>query len=785
MAEFDSDLPRAAAVALLLGAWLAAAVWAIVRGLRAHLVSRRLSQWGEGLSALLSTAPAAHAVLDANGRILASAGLAGLLGSELSTRDALVARLAAADGRHLLDDLEVLRGSGASFSRIVALGDGGRALTIHGRPAPRELTGAVVLWLADTTPEQREIAALGEESERRGRIVALLTSLIEAAPFPMWLRDASLDLALVNRAYVRAVEAEDMAAAVSHGIELRDHERGRDAAAGALSSGEVSTEVEPVITDGQRRILRFVDIPLAEGGVAGFAFDVEEMEDLRAELARLERAQRATFDRLSAGVAQFAADRSLIFFNQPFQRMFGFDADWLGEQPEFDRVLDRMRENQRLPESRDFPNWRAERRGWFNAAIDAVEESWSLPGGEHLRVLAQPHPEGGLLLVFEDRTEHMRLASARDTLLRVQAATLDNLFEAVAVFAANGRLTLWNSRFARLWGLEPEQVQSPPHVEELVTAAARVMSMPQRADMLRDYVRSATTDRKQRSGRIALKDGRHLEFAAVPLPDGNALFTILDVTDSRRIEAALRERNEALEAADRVKSQFVANMSYELRTPLTSISGFTEMLLAGYAGDLNERQRGYVDPILEAAGRLKSLIDDILDLSISEDGGTELSYSAIDVAEMVRDVAGQSTEIAASRGIDLETRSRAGAGLLEGDERRLRQSIGHLLSNALSFTPGGGRVMLLADGDADEVRLIVSDSGIGIPPGEQARVFDTFHRAEPLSASRGERAVGLGLPLVRRFVTLHGGRVELVSTVGQGTIVTLHLPRNRPRVAAA
>src|SRR3546814_19050175 len=105
--------------------------------------------------------------------------------------------------------------------------------------------------------------------------------------------------------------------------------------------------------------------------------------------------------------------------------------------------------------------------------------------------------------------------------------------------------------------------------------------------MLKHFVRSATTDRRQRSGRLSLKDGRHLEFAAVPLPDGNALFTMLDITDSRRIESALRERNEALEAADRLKSAFVANMSYELRTPLTSILGFSEMLTGGYAGDLN------------------------------------------------------------------------------------------------------------------------------------------------------------------------------------------------------
>src|SRR5690606_3961575 len=143
--------------------------------------------------------------------------------------------------------------------------------------------------------------------------------------------------------------------------------------------------------------------------------------------------QRDMLDRLSASVAQFARDCTLTFFNQPFARLFSLPADWLADGPEFDRVIDRMRDSGNLPEVRDFPDWKRERKGWFTAGLEPAEEDWLLPGGKHLRVVAQPLPDGGLLLIFEDRTEQIQLASARDTLLRVRTATFDNLFEAVGV----------------------------------------------------------------------------------------------------------------------------------------------------------------------------------------------------------------------------------------------------------------------------------------------------------------------------------------------------------------
>jgi len=275
---------------------------------------------------------------------------------------------------------------------------------------------------------------------------------------------------------------------------------------------------------------------------------------------------------------------------------------------------------------------------------------------------------------------------------------------------------------------------------------------------------------------VSLIDGRDFEFAAVPLPDGNALFTMLDVTDSRKIETALRERNDALEDADRLKTAFVSNMSYELRTPLTSISGFAEMLANGYAGELAPAATEYVFAIIESVGRLGALIDDVLDLTQSDSGSLLLAEEQVDLAILCGEAAEAIREAAGRKSIDLALDIDASVGAIVGDRSRLHQALDNVLKNAVAYTGEGGRILLHARGDAGEAEIAVSDNGKGIAAADRARVFDRFQRT--LAPRTGEEAaLGLGLPLARQFIEAHGGRIELKSEVGIGTTVTLRLPR--------
>jgi signal transduction histidine kinase len=769
-----------AAIALVSGAWLALAVWATLRGLGRGRDAAARIEGTRHHEALLAASPALPLIVHRDGRLEEADRVALVLG--LSEVPGRLADLAASFAEEDMERLEAQVASSAAAAGSFALSlrptGSARVYRVRGGPAPPSYPpGTVLLWLTDATEGEEEMAELRERSARLAAALDALSGLIEAAPFPIWHRGPDLRLAMVNTAYVAAVEAEDARAVIEGGVELVDD--GAEAAAAAVRvGGRPHSRTVPATVGGERRMLRVVEVPLGEAGVAGYAIDVEDREQARAELARFVHAQRDMLDRLSAGVAQFARDRSLIFSNQPFARLFGLRPDFLADRPEFNRLLDAMRETGHMPEVRDYPEWKKEHDRWFTGGLAAEEEDWLLPGGRHLRVVAQPLPDGGLLLIFEDRTEQLRLASARDTLLRVRTATFDNLFEAVGVFASDGRLTLWNNRFRELWEFEEDQLAGHPRIDSLTAHIGRKLKNASHAALVRELVRSATVERKQRTGRVAFTDGREFEFAAVPLPDGNALFTMLDVTASRTVEAALRERTQALEEADRLKTAFVSNMSYELRTPLTSIGGFAEMLAAGYAGELAPTAADYVAAILDSVARLGALIDDVLDLTQSDSGSLLLAEDKVDLRKLCAEAAEAFREPAAKKSIDFAIEIETGAGSVAGDRARLRQSLDNVLKNAFAYTEEGGRVLLHATGDRKAAAITVSDNGRGIEAADQARVFDRFSRtAEPRGAD--EAALGLGLPLARQFIEAHGGSIELVSEPGEGTTVTLRLPRKR------
>ena len=765
--------------------WLGIAAIISIIAARRFALAQEVLDAARANAALLDLTPARPLVVRSDGRIEVDAqlvrdlglrqhpkNLGGLVGGENG--------LAPEDFAALKEDIETARVSAGRIARRVRALGSGRVFEVRGAAATLpDAADALLLWFYDTSAGEEERAKLSLRLRQTEGALNSLTHLIEAAPFPMWYRGPDLKLGLVNSAFVHAVEAGDAADVIERGSELVDAE-GEDSAIAtarrAQETGRIVSRMQPAIIRGERRMLRIVNVPLSSGAVAGFAVDVQDLEDARTELTRHMESQRELADRMTAGTAQFDADRSLSFFNRPFAVMTQLDPEWLAEQPEFDRVLERMRDNQRLPETRDFPVWRNERRDWFISAEEVVEEEWMLPNGDHIRVVAQPLPDGGLRLFLEDRTEQLRLASARDTLLRVRAATFDNLFEAISVFASDGRLYLWNLRFLDDWELDEAWLAEHPRVDELVPAMARKLVNPTAAAQIRELVRQTTNERQSSNGRISMTDGRHFQFAAVPLPDGNALLTMVDVTDSSRIEAALRERAKALEAADRVKTDFVANISYELRTPLTSIGGFAELLGGGYAGELSSKAKDYVSAILESVERLSKLINDVLDLTTGDTRGVALEMERVDVAGLCRAAADQARGRAGEKAQKLDADISPSAGFVFGDARRLRESVEHVLQNAIAYTDRKGRIVIKAEGDAEKAVIRITDNGSGIAAEDLPRAFNRFDRiVEP--GVRGEAALGLGLPLTRQFIEAHGGTVDLQSKQGKGTTVTLSIPR--------
>jgi signal transduction histidine kinase len=665
-----------------------------------------------------------------------------------------------------------LRDGGESFAIAIA-SHSGRLIDVSGRT----VGGSAVVRFRDLTGDRLARAEIAARHDLLVAEVDAMRAALQAAPMPIWLRDDKGRLVWVNAAYAAAVEAKNGEEAVNRGLELLDS-AGRRMIERSRAEAPAFRKRLPAVVAGARRIFDVSDVASAHGS-AGIAGDVTEIEAAGAALRREMDFHARTLDQLATAVAIVGPDRRLRSYNAAYRALFDLDAGFLDSHPEENAVLDRLRSAHKLPEQADFRSWRADLLSAYRS-VEAREQWWHLPDGQTLRVIANPNPQGGMTWIYENVTEKLHLESRYNALIHVQGETLDHLAEGVAVFGSDGRLRLHNPSFAAIFDLDPAFLATGPHVADIVRTCRREGDDDTRWSRFTacvaglDETRSSVADRMERAG------GRVIDYATVPLPDGQTMVTFVDVSDTVKVERALVERNEALLAADSLKNAFIQHVSYELRSPLTNIIGFTQLLTDTRIGPLNPKQREYTGYIMSSSASLLAIVNDILDLATVDAGIMELDYGEVRVADTVAAaIEGLQDRLRESQ-IRIETHIPADIGSFVADAKRVRQVLFNLLANAIDFSTAGGRVAIAARREDGTIVFSVSDEGPGIPADFIASAFDRF-ASQPRGAARG--GVGLGLAIVKSFVGLHHGAVEILSEEGRGATVICRFPV-RPAASA-
>jgi signal transduction histidine kinase len=661
--------------------------------------------------------------------------------------------------------VERLRERGEGFSVAVA-SSRGRHFEIEGRA----VAGRAVMRIRDVSGDRLQLVRLRESHTELLEELDAIRAMLDAIPHPVWTRGADGRLAWANAAYAHAVEARDTIEVVARGLELFDGDA-REAAHAALVEAGIWRQRAPAVAAGERKMYEVVDVA-SQNGSAGMASDLSNLTALSGELERQTSSHARTLDQLSTAVAIFDRSKRLVFYNAAYRQIWSLDSAFLDQQPTDGEVLDRLRAKRQLPEQADFRSWKAQLLEAYHA-IDSAEYVWYLPDGRTLRAVASPNTQGGVTYLFDDVTQRFNLESQFNALTRVQGETLDTLKEGVAVFGTDGRLKLINPAFAALWRFDPANAEAKPHIDEMAKFCAPLLDESSLWSALRAVIIGLPGERKGYEGRIERKDGLVLDCAAMPLPDGATLLTFLDVTAGVNVERVLKERNQALVSAEKLRNDFVHHVSYELRTPLTNIIGFAQLLAEGVVGELNAKQLEYAGYVTKSSAALLAIINDILDLATIDAGALELRLEEVDVAEAMKAAAEGIQDRLTESAIELRIIATDGVGSLRADGRRVRQILFNLLSNAIGFSAPGQTVTLAAMRRNDEIVFKVSDRGRGIPPEVLDRVFERF---ETHTVGSRHRGLGVGLSIVRALVELHGGRVLIDSAPNEGTTVTCIFP---------
>jgi signal transduction histidine kinase len=624
------------------------------------------------------------------------------------------------------------------------------------------------------SPVNKEVVRLIGENKRLKQSLQDREKLLDCLPSPIWFRDSKGALNWANRAYVAASGAKSREEVLTRQIEL--FETRQRAELVRLSQAKKTERLKlQTIVDGAVQTYEAIPAPLDRGS-GGAAFDVAPLAVAKEELERQMSAHSRTLDKVATGIAIFGPEKSLTYSNDAFAQMWGLQSDWLAQRPSVTEFFDVLRQRRMLPDQADYRKWREERVS-ARGLDKPIAELWHRPDGRTVNVSADFRDDGGLTFLFDDVTAELTLQRQYHSLIDSQRETLDHLSEGIALFGTDGRLQLFNPAFQQIWKLPPDALENSPHFRDIVTSCQWLVSDEDFWIELQQAVTGLPEVRDTKTGTVDRSDETNLSYTVTPLPDGSTLATFSDITDRRRFEQVLLERNEALEASDRLKTAFLSHVSYELRTPLTSIIGFTDLLAEPAIGPLNDRQRDYLNDIKTSSQMLLNIINDIIDLAVIDAGAMDLKLAPVEIKDIVEAAQLGVRERLSKARVHLDVRIGSAAGTVMADANRLTQVLYNLLSNAIGFSPEDGTITLNCRKENGGIVISVQDTGLGIPEDEQASVFERFESRTKGSRHRG---AGLGLSLVKSIVELHKGRIELRSTPGAGTTVNVFLPDDHP-----
>lgn len=719
-----------------------------------------------------------------------------ILGFENISMDALLnfdQWLGQNDGAKLATGVKLLRQNGQNFAISVRTTNG-RILRAVG-----EVTGGTsIVRLRNATSLSPENAAPASTFPTPDMSSLLTTSSYPALEMllePAWIRGGDGNINFANQAYMTLCEQSELTstlgsipdiftpAQVNAQLDALHAQRQSNAQQGA-QAGIIRLSQQMAGPEGKRELV----LSSFEDGSIGYLKDVfitQEGQNIAEPDVSNSLQADWVIDTLAGPTIVFDQEGKLKRFNTAYRELFRFSDDWLVPGMNEREILDRLRREKQLPTVSNYREWRQNHLEAYKLSAQHKEE-WHLADGRSFVVTATPIAnKGGVIYQFEDVSGRLRLESANKAMLNVQRQTLNALSEGVAVFSTDGRLRLHNPRLSSIWKLPMNELGLSPHIDQIALACGH--SIPEDGEEIWQDLKKGIIDldpsRKDRSGRIQRQDGRLIDYAIVRLADSQTMITFVDVTRSANFEHVLKERNDALVTADALKDAFIKNVSYEFRSPLTSIIGFADLMASDNFGPLTDQQRNYIDYIRSSSAALGTLIDGILDLTNVEAGIAELNLQELDIPKLIDNAkTGFSATLVRADGmppLNLVVTLPDPIPRFVADGARVVQILYNLISNAAKFSEPSAQISLGVEGNNEWVRFTIKDEGVGITQ----ELEDALKGADQgRSLKNLQRGAGIGLTIVKAFVELHGGNLAILPNTPRGSQVIVNLPADASKL---
>lgn len=683
------------------------------------------------------------------------------------------------DSEELMFMLNKLKKTGSSFAFTVKTINSNSKIEISGSKIVINGIETFSLWCTDVTRASSLMLSMEEKLFKSEEVVETLNEILDELPIQVWKRDKNLKIIYCNKAYADSLDIS-VEKVLLNNVPLVPGNlfgQGHSLAENARKCGRNQNISQFVIIKGLRKKLSIHENQAADGNLIGFAADISAEENLTANLDKIITANYDVLENLSTAIAIFGENTRLVFFNSAYQKLMKLESVWLHSKPTYGEILDECRNNRQLPEHADFQSFKKSQLALFMSITASTQELMHLPSGKTLRVVVAPYPLGGLLFMYEDVTDSLVLQRKNNTLLAVQKETINHLHEGVIVYGSDNRLKIVNDSILKIWNIKDKTPidMKGIHLSEMLEYVKDMIDYGSDWSEFRENTISNLTDRITKTGKMVRKDNSVLLFSYIPLPDGAHMLSYIDITDTYVVEKAIMEKNHALKEAHKLRYEFISGISVELKEPINSLIGFTELLSRQYYGALNEKQQEYCKYILSSSNQLHQLINNLLEMVLIDMDSSNLELNVFNIKDAIDEVLSTLEKRAEEKNIEIVSFFEDSEIQFNGDRKRIKQFLFNVLINAIQTTPINGKVEIRVTNDSEYIKVIIKIEGIEPKKGENG---DVHKRSAKRYSRKMIESNAASMCLVRSLIETNGGTLKIDSDNNGNTYVICSLPMN-------